>query len=378
LSRGRTTRAAIYTALPHRFPFSFRKAQDRTFGVLFVDGHFAVVRAGDLTPGVEVVGVLPGQTAPVLSTPQGSWERIPHRTRRRPRPVAYRSPPCHNVRVSAKDPQPIPLDPYPLGPARVGRVLPRPPLPGSVVVRETPDDVIDAAASDLLFQAFACVREFGDFHLALSGGSTPEPLYRRLMYDPGLRSLPWSRTHLWVVDERRVPLDDERSNFKMIRETIVEHADIPAEQVHPIEAILPDADTRYEHALRACLEWREKGHDRLDCVVLGMGADGHTASLFPRSPALVAPPPGRLVLINDGPTVTPPDRVTMTLALLNASRFIAVLVMGEKKRHAVARVIEGLEPVAELPIRGVCPLAGELRWYLDEAACPAKSAGVAP
>jgi len=255
-----------------------------------------------------------------------------------------------------------------LSPVQAAPFLPRPRLPGSVVVRESPDELVDAIAADLFFQSRACVRTFGDFHLALSGGRTPEPLYRRLMYDPNYRDLPWKRTHLWQVDERRVPPDDERRNFQMLRETIVDHSDIPREQVHAIDALTPDADTRYQTELRDVLGWREKGHDRLDCVILGVGADGHTASLFPRSPALHAE--GRLVVINSGPAVTPPDRITMTFELINASRFIAVLVTGESKRDAVARIVARRDSVEELPILGVSPLAGELRWYLDRAACP--------
>jgi 6-phosphogluconolactonase len=237
-----------------------------------------------------------------------------------------------------------------------------------VIVRETSDDLIDAAAADLFFHAHNCVRTFGDFQLALSGGSSPEPLYRRLMYDPQLRDLPWKRTHLWVVDERRVPFDDDRSNFKMIRDTLVFQSDIPREQVHPINAMSPTADSEYEQELRSVLEWREKGHDRLDYVLLGLGEDGHTASLFPHSPALDAR--GRLVLINEGPTVTPPGRVTMTFELINAARFIGVYAPGAKKRGAVARLVAGGESVADLPISGVAPIGGELRWYLDREACP--------
>jgi 6-phosphogluconolactonase len=103
-----------------------------------------------------------------------------------------------------------------------------------------------------------------------------------------------------------------------------------------------------------------------------MGADGHTASLFPRSPALDAA--GRLVLINAGPTVTPPDRVTMTFDLLNASRFVGVMITGQKKRAIVARIAASRDgarrAVQDLPVLGIHPLAGELRWYLDAAACP--------
>ncbi|MBY0307849.1 MAG: 6-phosphogluconolactonase [Phycisphaerales bacterium] len=253
-----------------------------------------------------------------------------------------------------------------------------PKLPGKVIAGHDAGEAIDALAADLLAQAGACVRQFGDFHLALSGGSTPLPLYRLMMYDPDLRSLPWRKTHLWIVDERRVPLDDERSNYKQIHELIVEHSDIPRSQVHPIQATRDDADTHYEKTLREVLEWREQGHDRLDFVLLGMGADGHTASLFPRSRALRdRSMPPRMVLINSGPEVTPPDRVTMTPHLINAARCVAVLVTGESKRQTIARVAQvhaegdlATTTADDLPILSIRPKAGDLRWYLDHDACP--------
>lgn len=265
---------------------------------------------------------------------------------------------------------------------------PAPKLPGTVVLREDADTLVDAVAADLLIQANNCVRAFGDFHLALSGGSTPVVLYQRLMIDPAYRELPWARTHLWIVDERRVPFDDERSNYKMINEIIGDHSGIPAEQVHPIFAMADDADAQYTQALRDVLGWREKGHDRLDFTLLGMGTDAHTASLFPHSPALLesleAMAGGRharsgparelpLMRINAGPSVTPPDRVTMMLPLINASRFIGVLVTGKGKRETVRKVVARAgdpQAAAELPVLGVRPLGGELRWYLDYEACP--------
>jgi 6-phosphogluconolactonase len=275
-----------------------------------------------------------------------------------------------------------------------------PPLPGSAIVRSTVDELIDAIAADLMVHAMNCVRTFGDFHLALSGGSTPLPLYQRLMYDPNYRSLPWSRTHLWIVDERRVPFDDEKSNFRAISETIGEHSGIPPEQVHPIFAQAPDADIAYETLLRETLAWREPGHDRLDYVLLGMGGDAHTASLFPKSPALLAETAEmrqtadmakqgrvgidnsstpeaqpRLVRINAGENVTPPDRVTMTLRLINASRFIGVMVTGAGKKTTLAKVLSQPRPaspetIEEMPILGIKPIGGVLRWYLDQDACP--------
>jgi len=247
-----------------------------------------------------------------------------------------------------------------------------PPLPGQVIVRDDDEELHGALGADLLIHALNCVRSFGDFHLALSGGGTPLPFYRRLMVDPAYRGFPWNRTHLWIVDERRVPLNDGRSNFLHIAELLVDHSDIPKDRVHPIAAMEEHADRQYEREIVEALSWREKGHDRLDFVLLGMGSDCHTASLFPRSPALHAR--DSLVAINSGPTVTPPDRVTMTYRLINASRFIAVLVTGSSKREALQRAADERVSWEDAPIRAVRPIGGSLRWYVDADACvPARS-----
>lgn len=249
----------------------------------------------------------------------------------------------------------------------VGEDIVRPSLPGEVVVTPTADEIIDRVAADLTIHAENCVREFGDFHLALSGGSTPMPLYRRLMYDPNYRRIPWRRAHLWLVDERCVPPADERSNFGMIDAIIGLHADIPREQIHPIAVGSSSADRDYEHEIRETLAWREKGQDRLDYVLLGMGADGHTASLFPNTEPVRET--DRLVRYNVAPDPATPERVTMTFALLNAARLISILVTGAGKAAIVERVAMGDDSIDELPIKGVRPLNGELKWYLDAPAC---------
>ena len=238
-----------------------------------------------------------------------------------------------------------------------------PRLPGHVVVSADANAALDALGADMFMHAKNCVRTFGDFHLALSGGSTPMPLYERLMIDPRFREFPWRRTHLWIVDERCVPFDHEKSNFRQIREMIVEHSDIPPSQVHPMLADQPDAAERYEAELREVLGWREKGHDRLDFVLLGMGDEGHTASLFPHSIAQTVT--DHFVAFNRGPTVVPPDRVTMTYPLLNSARFIAALVLGQKKAQMIHRIATDVDNASEIPIKGIAPIGGELRWYLD-------------
>jgi 6-phosphogluconolactonase len=257
------------------------------------------------------------------------------------------------------------VEPYALEESTISR----PELPGHVVRRSSLDALIDSIAANLVIHAENCVREFGDFHLALSGGSTPQPLYERLMYDPNYRRLPWRRTHLWIVDERCVPIDHPSSNFRAINETIGDHADIPMAQFHPILAMSDDAAETYEAQLRETLGWREKGQDRLDYVLLGMGSDGHTASLFPHTEPLHEE--SRLVLPNLAKDVTPANRITMTYPLLNAARFIAVMVAGASKAEMIKRVATGDDDFEELPIKGVKPHRGELHWYLDDEACGA-------
>ena len=247
-----------------------------------------------------------------------------------------------------------------------------PGLPGSRVITPDPEELIDWVSRDMAWLAHRRVYESGVFHLALSGGSTPQKLYRGLMIDPRYRLFPWRRTHLWIVDERCVPEDDDRSNFKSIRELIVEHSDIPASHVHPMPVLEADGASRYERQMRTALAGDDT-ENRLDYVLLGMGADGHTASLFPRTPALSERE--RWVVVNDGPTVAAPrPRMTITFPVINSARRICVLVTGEGK-HAMLQQLAlaagAAQPdVQRLPITGVRPIYddAELVWYLDHAA----------
>jgi 6-phosphogluconolactonase len=187
----------------------------------------------------------------------------------------------------------------------------------------------------------------------------------RLMVDPRYRYAPWKQTHIWVVDERRVPPTDERSNYRMIRETLLDHIPTRSRLLHPMPVLDDNAPAAYEQELRSHLP-----DGRLDMVMLGMGDDAHTASLFPQSPAVEVS--DRWVAANHGPRVKPPERLTMTYPLLNAARFLAVLVTGAAKAGAVRRVDEHLRRQGpaprELPVTGIQPDSGRLCWYLDAAA----------
>jgi len=245
-------------------------------------------------------------------------------------------------------------------------------LPGARVITPDADDLIDWVARDLSWLAHRRVYEAGVFHLALSGGSTPQKLYRGLMIDPRYRLFPWRRTHLWIVDERCVALEDDRSNFKTIRDLMVDHSDIPASHVHPMPVLEEDGSRKYEQELRSLLGTGDT-QNRLDYVLLGMGADAHTASLFPRTAALTER--DRWVVLNDGETVAPPrPRMTMTFPLINSARRIAVLITGENKHATLQQVSlasgSDRRDVQRLPITAVAPIYddAELVWYLDYAA----------
>jgi 6-phosphogluconolactonase len=246
----------------------------------------------------------------------------------------------------------------------------KPALPGEVHVAANPEEANEMIANELLTMARMCVGKFGSFHLALSGGKTPFPLYRQLMIDPKYRSLPWRQTHLWIVDERRAPFDDDLNNFKHINEIIVEHADIPADHVHPMPVDKgEDAASIYEGTLKEVLGLRGEEEARLDFVMLGMGDNGHTASLFPHTSVLHE----REHWVGDceGPSVTPPNRVTMTYPLLNDARQIAFFVLGEGKAEMIERVATGKDSFEEIPVKAIHPRRGVLSWFLDRASANA-------
>lgn len=237
----------------------------------------------------------------------------------------------------------------------------RPPrLPGSLTVRATADEAIDAAAFDLVIHSRNCIRTFGDFHVAISTSAGVEPLLLRLMYDPALRDISWKRTHVWLLDE----IDDEAARGKSLRELFIPHSDIPDEQLHVIPSG-PDGANAYSRELRDTLEWREKGHDRLDFVLMEVQPDGGVPVAPGRAPGVLA----------DAHL----DGLAMTENLVNASRFVAMLAVGES-RAATLKKLErewatAQSPSADGPTRGALRLrllGGELRWYVDHAACGVK------
>ena len=200
------------------------------------------------------------------------------------------------------------------------------------------------------------------FRVALSGGGTPRRLYELLATGEFERRIPWERVHLFWGDERMVPHDHAQSNYKLARESLLKHVRIPPKNIHPVPVSLPleQAATQYEQELRRQFG-RRWGFPEFDLVLLGLGDDGHTASLFLRAPALQEKQ--RWVTTHQPPHL--PGRITLTLPVLNAARRVLFLVSGENKATALRLA---LESSGHLPAQLVNPSKGELLWLADSAA----------
>jgi 6-phosphogluconolactonase len=221
-----------------------------------------------------------------------------------------------------------------------------------------------AAAASLVETMQAAARRATRCMIALAGGTTPRLLYHELATTHRDR-VPWSQVHLCWSDERYVPADDAQSNYRMVRETLIDHVPIPSENVHRMPTELPDPDAAaraYEVTLERILG---PGLPSFDVILLGMGADGHTASLFPGSPALQETA-RRVVAV--GPPAAPSVRLTLTYPVLNRAARVEFLIAGGEKAPAVRRVLEAECGPNECPATGVRPASGALIWWIDRAA----------
>lgn len=204
------------------------------------------------------------------------------------------------------------------------------------------------------------IRARNSFHVALAGGSTPKPLYELLRKE----DLDWDRIHLYWGDERDVPADHPDSNYRMVRETLIDHIPIPETNVHPIhvQADIETTVAEYRQVLDN-IHRGASGQPCFDLIMLGVGDDGHIASLFPESSALT---------VTESPVVSVyveklnSWRVTLTYPVLNMARYLMLLVSGEAKAPVVARVF-GSEAERKFPVQKLAP-QGRIEWYLDRAA----------
>jgi 6-phosphogluconolactonase len=239
-----------------------------------------------------------------------------------------------------------------------------------IVVAPDPGGVARATAERFVMAARRGIGLTGRARVALSGGKTPRDAYALLASRELRRQVDWARVEVFFSDERAVPPEHAESNFRMAWETLLARVPIPRERVHRMEAERADLDAaaaEYEALLRRACEAPAPEIPRLDLVLLGMGADGHTASLLPGSPALEES--RRLVV----PAVAPDGtrRLTFTLPLLNGADEVVFLAHGPEKAPALRRLLAN---DASLPASRVRPAHGHLVWIVDSAL--ASSAGL--
>jgi 6-phosphogluconolactonase len=234
-----------------------------------------------------------------------------------------------------------------------------------IKVFPSPSAVAEAAARHFVAASAAAIAARGQFTVALSGGSTPEALHRRLAEPDYAAQVNWPRVHVFFGDERAVPPDDARSNYGKARETLLTRVPLPPENLHPMAGgLLPnEGAAQYERALAE--HFGADNLPRFDLILLGMGDDGHTASLFPGMPALDER--ARWVVATDVPPYVQPNvsRITLTYPVLNAARVALFLVTGNGKAARLGEVLSG---DSALPAARVNPADGELIWLLDEEA----------
>ncbi len=228
--------------------------------------------------------------------------------------------------------------------------------------------VARAAAREWERLASAAVSARGRFAVALSGGSTPRRLYE-ILAEPCVRvRVPWERVELFWSDERAVPPEHPESNYRTARVALLDPLELPAARIHRPEAERADLESAardYEAEIARTLGGAPGAPPAFDLVLLGLGRDAHTASLFPRTSALAET--RRWVVPNFVPGLGS-ERLTFSFPLLNAAAEVVFLVAGAEKAEAVAEVLEGDPDPQRLPAQEVRPSAGTLVWLLDRAA----------
>jgi 6-phosphogluconolactonase len=224
-----------------------------------------------------------------------------------------------------------------------------------------------AAAGRWAALAAQAIGTHGAFHVALAGGRTPRGLHRQLAAPQLARRVNWSRVHVYLGDERCVPPDHPSSNYRMIEQTLLRHVPIAPDRVHPIDARLAyirQGAHAYAGLLRECLPRGPDRESRFDLVVLGLGADGHIASLFPRSCALRE----RERLVTEVYAGAASGwRVTLTFRAIEAARRLMFIAAGAEKAGAVREALAPRPDRPRLPVQ-MLHSAGEVEWFLDAAA----------
>lgn len=235
-------------------------------------------------------------------------------------------------------------------------------------VFKTESELSEAAAGLVIAAAQSAVALHGRFLIALSGGSTPAGLFRLLSQPPYAGQIFWEQTHVFWGDERLVPPDDPGSNYGQAADLLLRHVPLPAANIHRVlgEADAATAVTDYSRQLRQLAE-PGRAWPRFDLAVMGMGSDGHTASLFPGAvfAAETSQPVMSVTADYDG---RPARRITLTPLVFNDARHLLFMVTGPNKADAVLAALRGPQQPEKWPVQRISPHDGQATWLLDETA----------
>lgn len=235
-----------------------------------------------------------------------------------------------------------------------------------IKVCDTTAEFAKEAAKEVVAIISDAIKANGRCTIALSGGSTPALLYEQLISPEFLKKVDWTKAHFFVGDERCVPIEDKESNFGNAERQFLSKLNLPPENLHPTshqDTSPAEAAQAYEDLLVQFFGLKPGEYPRFDLILLGMGPDGHTASLFPTTKALKETK--RLVVDNHVDKLQA-MRLTFTFPLINHARNIIIMVQGTEKAHVIGEVLTG--EVVSYPVQHVIPESGKLQWILDKNA----------
>jgi 6-phosphogluconolactonase len=232
---------------------------------------------------------------------------------------------------------------------------------GEMIVLKDASVLTEEAARRFVSLAQHSIASTGRFNVVLAGGTTPKAMYS-LLATSFAQEVEWDKVYLFWGDERFVPHDNPDSTYLMVHDTLLKNVPIPAKNIFPVptDGTIKEAASRYSKTLSAHFG---NNLPRFDLVLLGMGTDGHTASLFPHSPTLISKD---IVAVEYTSPKPPPQRITLTYPIINNAAHIMIMVTGADKADALREVLDGEHDPNKLPVQGVNPTNGKLLWLVDE------------
>ena len=234
----------------------------------------------------------------------------------------------------------------------------------SLFIKSTVDELLTILAEDIVKKVNTAIKESGECSVVLSGGNSPKPLYDLLASYEYRSQVEWDNVYFFFADERFVPFNDPENNGAMVKKSFFEPLRIADSRIFYISNHQSPEEAARKYARRIVNHFNDRPI-RFDLVLLGLGADAHTASLFPRTAVLREQ---KALVSAVDPGKTPVSRITLTAPLINEAASVVFLVYGQSKAQAVKNVLEGAKNFEEFPAQLIHPEDGTIDWYLDDAA----------